>query len=52
MNNDLVPLLEMKEDRLRQACESMAVESHFIPGGNRIYYFSHKLKVTRTIKSN
>ncbi|XP_055301881.1 transcription termination factor, mitochondrial-like [Sitodiplosis mosellana] len=47
--NDLVPLLEMKEDRLKQACDSMVAESHLIPGGNRIYYFSHKLKIEPNI---
>lgn len=45
MINNLVPLLEMKEDRLRQVCELMCQEQYRIPGGNRIFYFSHKLKV-------
>lgn len=45
MINDFVPLLEMREERLKQVCDSMDAESDLIPGGNRIYYFSHKLNV-------
>lgn len=43
--NDFVPLLEAKADRLEQICELIAAERNQIPGGNRIYYFSSKLKV-------
>lgn len=45
MINDFIPLLEMKEDRLQQVCESMIAEHASIPGGNRIHYFSSKLNV-------
>lgn len=44
--NDFVPLLEAKADRLKQICEFIAAERSEIPGGNRIYYFSSKLKVS------
>lgn len=46
MINDFVPLLELKEDRLNQVCELIFQEQDRMPGGNRIYYFSQKLKVS------
>lgn len=46
MFNDLVPLLEMKADRLYQVCDLMLHEQSRIPGGNRILYISQKLKVS------
>lgn len=45
MINDFVPLLELTCDRLQQVCASIEAEKASVPGGNRIYYFSHKLKV-------
>lgn len=43
--NNFVPLLEMKEYQLRKVCDSIMTESKLVPGGNRIYYLSNKLKV-------
>lgn len=47
--NDFVPLLDLNTDRLKQICQLIAAERDQIPGGNRIYYFSDKLKVLQTI---
>lgn len=46
MVNDFVPLLEMKENQLRQIIELFAQEQSRIPCENRIYYFSRKLNVS------
>lgn len=43
--NDFVPLLDLNIERLKQICQLIAAERDQIPGGNRIYYFSDKLKV-------
>lgn len=45
--NDFVPLLDLNTDRLTQICQIIAAERDQIPGGNRIYYFSDKLKVSQ-----
>lgn len=46
MIDDFVPLLEIREHRLRQIFELFAQEQSKIPCENRIYYFSRKLNVS------
>ncbi|XP_031635754.1 transcription termination factor, mitochondrial-like [Contarinia nasturtii] len=45
MINDISPLLEMKEEQLKDVIDSMIKDELLVPGGNRIYYFSQKLKI-------
>lgn len=45
--SDFVPLMELKADRFKQVIESMLEEQVRISGGNRIYYFSNKMNVSK-----